>query len=95
MVALSLFFWRFRFRLLYGIIELGFGLFVLWYAASQGRGDVSSNFSSNFNRFQLSVVLIQTFGAIYVLIRGMDNLFQGLSADTRERFERRLKQWHI
>jgi hypothetical protein len=29
LVAVTLFFWRLRFRFVYGIIELGFGLYVL------------------------------------------------------------------
>ena len=77
LVAITLFFWRIRFRFLYGVIELAFGLYVLWYVADKGRGSFSSAFSAGFDTFQLSVVLIQTFGAIYILIRSLDNLLQG------------------
>jgi hypothetical protein len=93
--ALTLFLLRLRFRLLYGAIEVGFGLCVLWNASGKGRGDFSSGFSSGFDTFQISVVLIQTFGAIYVLIRGLDNLLQGLPAETRAKFERRIREWHV
>ncbi|MBK3666156.1 hypothetical protein JJE66_33665 [Bradyrhizobium diazoefficiens] len=94
-VALSLFLLRLRFRVVYGAIEVVFGLYVLWDAAGKGRGSFSSGFSSGFDTFQISVVLIQTFGAIYILIRGLDNLLQGLPANTRERFETRVKEWQI
>jgi len=94
-VALALFFWRLRFRFLYGLIEIGFGLLVLYDASGKGRGAFSSDFSKDFDTFQLSVVVIQTFGAIYVLIRGMDNLLQGLPIDVRTRFETRVREWHL
>jgi hypothetical protein len=93
--AISLFLLRLRFRGLYGAIEVLFGLYVLWNASGNGRGEFSSEFSSGFDTFRLSVVLIQTFGAIYILIRGLDNLLQGLPAETRERFERRIREWHV
>jgi hypothetical protein len=84
-----------RVRVVYGLIEVAFGLYVLWNAAGKGHGSFSSGFSSGFDTFQLSVILIQTFGAIYILIRGLDNLFQALPAETRERIETRIKRWHL
>jgi hypothetical protein len=93
--ALCLFLLRLRFRFLYGLIEVGFGLFVLWDASGKGRGGFSSGLNSGFDTFQISVVLIQTFGAIYVLIRGLDNLLQGLSPETRAKFEARVREWHV
>jgi hypothetical protein len=87
-----LFFLRLRFRFLYGLIEVGFGLCVLWDASGKGRGDFSSGFSSGFDTFQLSVVLIQTFGAVYVLIRGLDNLLQGLSPEGKAKLRGRSKR---
>jgi hypothetical protein len=95
LVAVTLFFWRLRFRFVYGIIELGFGLYVLWYVADKGRGSFSAAFSSDFDTFQLSVVLIQTFGAIYILVRSFDNLMQGLPTNMRIGIETRLQQWHV
>jgi hypothetical protein len=90
-----LFLLRLRFRFLYGGVELVFGLYVLWNASDKGRGSFSSGFSSGFDTFQISVVLIQTFGAIYVIIRGLDNLMQGLSLETRTKFEARIQKWHV
>ena len=94
-VALSLFFWRVRFRFVYGLIELLFGLFLLWDASGKGRGAFSSDFGNDFQAFQFSVVLIQTSGAIYVLIRGLDNCFQGLSKEFRDRFEAAILSWPL
>lgn len=93
--SVSLFLLRLRFRLLYGAIEVGFGLYVLWNAADKGRGGFSSGFSSGFDTFQLSVVLIQTFGAVYILIRGLDNLLQGLPSEKRAKFETRIREWQV
>jgi hypothetical protein len=94
-LAVVLFLLRMRVRVVYGLIEVAFGLYVLWNAAGKGHGSFSSGFSSGFDTFQLSVILIQTFGAIYILIRGLDNLFQALPAETRERIETRIKRWHL
>jgi hypothetical protein len=86
-LASLLFIMRMRCRLLYGIVELGFGLYVLWDAAGRGRGSFSSDFDVSFNIFQFSVVLIQTAGAIYVLVRGLDNAFIGLPKGAKKRVE--------
>src|ERR1700691_5436148 len=93
--SVSLFLLRLRFRLLYGMIEVGFGLYVLWNAADKGRGGFSAGFSSGFDTIQISVVLIQTFGAVYVLIRGLDNLLQGVPTERRAKFEARIREWKV
>jgi hypothetical protein len=59
------------------VIEIVFALFVLYDSAGKGRGDFSSDFGVDFSKFQFNLVIIQMFGAIYILIRGLDNLFQG------------------
>ena len=76
-LALAMFALRQQQRLVYGLVELVFAVFVLWDASSKGRGDFSADFGSDFATFKLSVVLLQTFGAIYVIIRGLDNCYQG------------------
>jgi hypothetical protein len=65
-VAVSLFVIRQEFRWTYALTEIFFALFVLWDASAKGRGD----FSSDFSNFRITIIVIQTFGAIYVLIRG-------------------------
>ena len=76
-VGISLFILRREIRWFYGLIEIVFALFVLYDSAGKGRGDFSSDFGAAFSKFQFNLVIIQMFGAIYVLIRGLDNLFQG------------------
>ena len=78
--AIAMFILRLRCRLVYGLLEFGFGFFVLWDAAGKGRGAFSSGFSDDFQTFHLTVVLAQTLAAIYVLIRGLDNCYQGSAA---------------
>ena len=82
--ALVMFLIRLRFRLVYRLAEIVFGLFVLWDASGKGRGAFSSDFSRDFDVFQITVVLLQTFAAVYVLIRGLDNCYQSLSAPARK-----------
>jgi hypothetical protein len=94
-LAVVLFLWRIRYRAIYGIGEIVFGVAVLWDAAYKGRGDFNSDFSNDFSHFELSVILIQTFGAVYVLIRGMDNVLQGLPEQKRKSFEARVRQWAL
>ena len=76
-------------RLLYGLLELAFAVFVLVDASSKGRGDFSADLVGNdFATFKLSVVLLQTFGAIYVIIRGLDNCYQGSPPKLRAMVDR-------
>jgi hypothetical protein len=76
-LAISLYVLRREIRWLYGMLEIAFGLVVLWDSSERGRGGFSSGFSDDFAKFKLTVGVIQTLGAIYVLIRGMDNFAQG------------------
>lgn len=76
-LALSLFVIRHELRWFYGIIELLFALYLLWDASAKGRGNFGHDLSDDFSKVQFSVVLIQMLGAIYVFIRGLDNLTQG------------------
>jgi hypothetical protein len=73
--ALALFAFRQQQRLVYGLLELTFAVFFLLDASSKGRGDFSLDFNNDFATFKLQVVLLQTFGAIYVIIRGLDNCY--------------------
>ena len=47
---------------------------------SQGRGSFSSDFSNDFDVFRVQIILLQAFGAIFVMIRGLDNIDQGSQA---------------
>jgi hypothetical protein len=94
-LAISLFICRVRFRSFYGIAEIGFGLYVLWNACTNGF-----NFNQDFNQLdfahaQLDILVIQAFGAIYVMIRGMDNWLQGLPEPMRKTIEQRIQSWRL
>lgn len=60
-------------QIVYGSLEILFAGIALWDAASKGRGDFSSDFSPDFQTYQWRVILLQIGGAIFVLIRGLDN----------------------
>lgn len=75
-VAVSLFLLRRIVRGLYGTIEVVIGFIAIWDASSKGRGGFSAGFSSGFQRYEWTVVLLQTAAAIYLMIRGFDNLEQ-------------------
>ncbi|WP_159726153.1 hypothetical protein [Methylosinus sp. Ce-a6] len=68
-------------RVYYGAIEIAFSVIVIFDAASKGRSifEIEDVFSMPdvFDAFQPRIVLIQLGAAIYVLIRGFDNVKQG------------------
>jgi hypothetical protein len=73
-IAITLFWVRECHQRIYGLSEIAVGLFVLYQAFPKGRGGFSSGFSDGFQTFQWSVVLISTVGAVYIMVRGLDNL---------------------
>jgi hypothetical protein len=77
-IAAVLFWIRKRRRLLYGVTEVLAGLFTLYQSSTIGRGGFSSGFSDGFQTYRWQLVLISTLGAIYVIVRGLDNIDQGL-----------------
>lgn len=76
-LAVILFSIRKHYRGTYGAIEIAFGIFVLIYTWSKGRGGFSSDFSNDFQIYEWQLILLQTFGAIYIIIRGLGSLEQG------------------
>jgi hypothetical protein len=74
-MAITLFWVRECYQRIYGLGEISVGLFVLYQAFPKGRGGFSTGFSDGFQTFQWSVVLISTVGAVYIMVRGLDNLF--------------------
>ena len=73
LTALAMLLLRHRAQFLYGAIEVLFGFVCLCLAAGKGRGAFNSDFSDDFQHFQFWVALAVMFGAVYVLIRGLDN----------------------
>ncbi|MGI4951182.1 MAG: hypothetical protein ACRYGM_05205 [Janthinobacterium lividum] len=73
----SLFYIRLKARFFYGVLEVLFALVLLWSVRNTGKGDFSADFDNDFARFVLSDIVIASGGALYVLIRGLDNVHQG------------------
>jgi hypothetical protein len=76
-LALGLFAVRKHYRVSYGAIEIAFSMFVLFHDWTKGRGAFSSGFSSDFDIWAWQIIFVQTFTAIYIFIRGMDNIDAG------------------
>jgi hypothetical protein len=75
--ALALFWMRKRYRIFYGVIEVMVGLATLQQAARIGKGGFSSDFSADFQTFQWKLALLATLAAVYIVVRGLDNIEQG------------------
>ena len=75
-IAVALFWLRKIARGLYGAIEVLIGFVAIVDASTKGRGGFSAGFSAGFQRYDWPVVLLQTAAAIYLMIRGFDNLDQ-------------------
>jgi len=76
-IAIILFLLRERNRLVYGLLEVVAGLFILWRASSIGHGAFSAGFSPEFQSYQWQIILVSALGAIYIIVRGLDNIKQG------------------
>ena len=76
-IAGFLFWVRKRQRVLYGLTEVLAGLFILYHSSTVGRGGFNSGFSDGFQTYRWQLILISTLTAIYVIIRGLDNIEQG------------------
>jgi hypothetical protein len=79
MMAATLFWMRERHQIVYGLTEVVAGLFILGQSYPNGRGAFSSAFAEAFQPFQWNVVLISTLAAVYIMVRGMDNIKRGWS----------------
>jgi hypothetical protein len=79
-IAVSLFGLRKIARGLYGSIEVLIGIIAIVDASTKGRGAFSSGFSAGFQRYEWSLILLQTAAAIYLTIRGLENIEQWWSA---------------
>jgi hypothetical protein len=75
--AATLFWMRENHQVFYGATEVLAGLFILAQGYPKGRGPFSSAFSDGFQTFQWSVILISTLGAVYIMVRGFDNMKRG------------------
>jgi hypothetical protein len=62
----------------YGLTELSFGMIVFYKTVEKGRGSFSSDFSKDFQTFDILLILVTAFFAVYIMIRGMENIETGL-----------------
>jgi hypothetical protein len=76
-MAIGLFSVRRHHGFLYGAMEIAFGIAILVFTWAKGRGGFSSGFSNGFATYEWRIILVQTFAAIYILVRGLDNLEKG------------------
>jgi hypothetical protein len=83
-VAAITFFWmKLKHRIFYGASEILAGIYVLSQNYPQGGGGFSSAFSDGFQVFKWNVVLISTLVAVYIMVRGLDNICEGLQDFSR------------
>jgi hypothetical protein len=79
-MAITLFRMKLKHAFVYGLTEVAAGLFILAQNYTVGRGGFSAGFFNEaFQTFQGNVVLVSTLGAVYVMVRGFDNMKRGLS----------------
>jgi hypothetical protein len=77
-MAVTLFWLRERHTVAYGLTEVMAGLLILWQNYSIGRGGFSAGFFAEaFETFHGDVVFISTLGAVYIMVRGFDNIKRG------------------
>jgi hypothetical protein len=67
----------------YGVIEIFVGLFLMIISLQVTAGAFSGDFSSDFDTFHYTVTITTYLGAIFVMVRGCDNIRQGWMARTR------------
>jgi hypothetical protein len=77
-IAITLYWMRSRHLAFYGLTEVGAGLFILAQKYEEGRGGFSSGFSAGFQTFHWNIVLVATLGAVYIMVRGIDNFLTGI-----------------
>jgi hypothetical protein len=80
-MAATLFWMRERHTIAYRFTEVIAGVFILGQYYSNGRGGLSAGFFAEaFQTFHWNVVLVTTLGAVYVMVRGFDNIKRGMTA---------------
>ena len=82
-MAATLFWMREKHTIVYGLTEVMAGLFILGQNYSNGRGGFSSGFFAKaVETFKGNVVLVTTLGAVYIMVRGLDNIKRGWVGST-------------
>jgi hypothetical protein len=78
-IAITLYWMRSKHLAFYGLTEVAAGLFILAQKYEEGRGGFSSGFSTGFQTFHWNIVLVATLGAVYIMVRGIDNFLKGIT----------------
>jgi len=60
---------------LYGVSEVVVGLLLLYQNYPLGRDGFSSDFGADFQHLHASIVLASTVSAVYIMVRGLDNIW--------------------
>jgi hypothetical protein len=83
-LAGMLYFLRRRRRLLYGLVEVAAGIAALVSTYPAVR-QTCGTFAETCQQIPLYIILLGMLTAVYILIRGFDNIAQGWSASTTGR----------
>jgi hypothetical protein len=77
-LVFALYWLRAKVRLYFGLVEFLFGAYVFATSIQKGRGAFSPDFSADFARFDINLIIVTAFTAGYIMIRGLDNIETGL-----------------
>jgi len=85
LIALGLYYIRLRVRFLYALIEILFGIVVLSGTSPKVEGGFSEEFSAEFARPSVEFSFAASIAAIYIIVRGLDNMKTGIDDYVRKR----------
>jgi uncharacterized membrane protein HdeD (DUF308 family) len=78
--ACGLFWTREHYRMFYAFIEIGFGVLALMNATPSFTGGPGADIEREITRSESHWSIVTIAGAIFFIIRGIDNLDRGLAA---------------
>jgi hypothetical protein len=79
LLAVALCWVRSKFQILYGMVEIATGLFLMALSMEANGGAFSNDFSNAFDVFHYTLKVTTYLGAIFVMVRGCDNIKQGIT----------------
>jgi hypothetical protein len=82
-IAAVLFLCRVHLQGIYGLIEIIVGLFLMFLSLVVSGGDFNNDFNKDFDTIRYAVTTTAYLGAIFVIVRGLDNIRQGWRALVR------------
>ncbi len=78
--AALLYFCRLKHKIIYGFIEIIIGLYLASFAFNVTRSFSEEFDADDFDVVHLNVVITTYLGAIFVMVRGFDNIHSGWKA---------------